>query len=267
MTASDGSPRAYGDEPGRAAEVADGVRIMGDVALGRDTIVGPNAVIGTTYDASSSRSRQTTIARGAFVGANATILSGIMVGAGAVVRPGAVVTFDVPPNAIVSGNPAAIVGYVDSEFIDSAIELSDNNELVVRAGASLRPQSVITDLRGSLTFAELNDGLPFLARRFFIVYGVPSEYVRGEHAHRTCHQLLVCVHGSCRVALDDGRERFEVLLSRPSQSLHVPPMIWATQYFFTSDAVLLVLASDPYDPNDYIRDYHEFVKARKSVEN
>ncbi|HEX9924551.1 MAG TPA: FdtA/QdtA family cupin domain-containing protein, partial [Anaerolineae bacterium] len=81
-----------------------------------------------------------------------------------------------------------------------------------------------------------------------------------EHAHRELHQFLVCIRGSCAVVLDDGQSRCEVALDRPTLGLHVPPMVWATQYKFSPDAVLLVLASDIYKADDYIRNYDEYLE-------
>jgi UDP-2-acetamido-3-amino-2,3-dideoxy-glucuronate N-acetyltransferase len=88
---------------------------------------------------------------------------------------------------------------------------------------------------------------------------VPSTDVRGAHAHRRCHQLLVCVQGSVNAVVDDGTERQEFVLDRPDVGLHMEPMIWGTQYRYSADAVLLVLASDPYDAGDYIRDHEVFL--------
>jgi dTDP-4-dehydrorhamnose 3,5-epimerase-like enzyme len=122
---------------------------------------------------------------------------------------------------------------------------------------------LIKDLRGSLTFAELDDHLPFPPRRFFLVYDVPSKDIRGEHAHRPQHQFLVCVRGSCSVVVDDGRCCAEITLDRPTLGLHVPPMVWATEYKYSPDATLLVLASGEYDAADYIRDYEVFLSAVK----
>jgi UDP-2-acetamido-3-amino-2,3-dideoxy-glucuronate N-acetyltransferase len=105
-------------------------------------------------------------------------------------------------------------------------------------------------------------------RRYFMVFDVPSEDVRGEHAHRTCHQFLLCVRGRCRVVVDNGRKRSEVELDRPNLGLYLPPMVWGIQYRHSADALLLVFASDYYDPADYIRDYGEFlsaVRARDAV--
>ena len=84
--------------------------------------------------------------------------------------------------------------------------------------------------------------------------------MRGEHAHRICHQYLVCVAGNVRVLADDGVSRLDVLLDAPNKGLHLPPMTWGTQYDYSEDAVLLVFASHAYDADEYIRDYDEFLK-------
>jgi dTDP-4-dehydrorhamnose 3,5-epimerase-like enzyme len=101
--------------------------------------------------------------------------------------------------------------------------------------------------------------LPFLPKRYFIVFDVAEGQTRGGHAHSTSHQLLICVKGSCLVALDDGKTRDEVWLDRPELALYLPPKIWATQKQFSPDAVLMVLASDLYNPEEYIKDYEEFL--------
>ena len=116
----------------------------------------------------------------------------------------------------------------------------------------------IVDLRGALSFGEHPTHLPFTPQRVFLVYDVPSKEVRGEHAHRTLHQVLVCVKGTCSVAMDDGHVRDEVDLTSPAIGLHISPMVWGVQYNYSSDAVLLVRASDTYRAGDYIRDYDEF---------
>ena len=100
--------------------------------------------------------------------------------------------------------------------------------------------------------------LPFIPQRFFTVFDVPSTYVRGSHAHIACEQLLICLKGSVRAVVDDGHVRQEFLLDRPDVGLYIGPQIWGTQYAYTSDAVLLVLASLPYDAADYIRDPEAF---------
>jgi dTDP-4-dehydrorhamnose 3,5-epimerase-like enzyme len=115
------------------------------------------------------------------------------------------------------------------------------------------------DLRGALSFTEFEKDLPFIAKRCFWVFNVPSKEVRGEHAHKQCHQFLVCVAGSVTVLLDDGVNRREVLLDSPSTGLHIAPKVWAVQYRYSKDAVMIVLASHTYDAEDYIRDYKQFL--------
>jgi dTDP-4-dehydrorhamnose 3,5-epimerase-like enzyme len=120
---------------------------------------------------------------------------------------------------------------------------------------------VAGDLRGELMAVELDGDLPFVPRRVFAVFGVPSTEVRGAHAHRRCEQVLVCVAGSVACILDDGVTRREFVLDNPRRGLHIPAMTWGTQYNYSPDAVLIVFASLPYDDADYIRDYESFVAA------
>lgn len=124
---------------------------------------------------------------------------------------------------------------------------------------------LIRDPRGSLTYAQYEGTLPFLPLRYFIVFDVGEGQTRGNHAHRTVHQLLICVKGSLLVSLDDGKTRDQVLLDRPELALYIPPKIWATQEQFSSDGVLAVLAYEAYDPDEYIRDYDEFLKLTNDI--
>lgn len=123
---------------------------------------------------------------------------------------------------------------------------------------SLHQLRFVDDMRGNLSVGEFARDIPFAPKRYFIIFDVPSREVRGEHAHRLCHQFLVCVRGSCRVLLDDGQQRREVTLDRVDLGIYMPPMVWGTQHAYSSDAMLLVFASDYYDANDYIRSYEEF---------
>ena len=116
------------------------------------------------------------------------------------------------------------------------------------------------DHRGKLAVGQTPEGLPFQVQRFFIVSNVPPGEPRGIHAHRKCHQFLVCVAGSLKAVFDDGASREVVLLDKPNLGLHMPPLTWGTQYDFSSDAVLLVLASERYDEADYIHDHQEFLE-------
>ena len=115
------------------------------------------------------------------------------------------------------------------------------------------------DHRGSLVVGELDKQLPFVVERFFFVSKVPEGEPRGIHAHKECHQFLVCVAGSVKAMVDNGQTRSVVTLDRPTLGLHMPPLTWGAQYDYSPDAVLLVLASHPYDAEDYIHDYDEFM--------
>ena len=198
------------------------------------------------------------------IGANSTLLPGITLSAKSVVRPGSVVGRSVPPGAIVEGNPAAIVGYVDAQVGPEshsrapAVAQGPQVEHLAVCGVSLHHFPVIPDLRGNLTVGEFERQIPFPPLRYFVVYGVPSREVRGEHAHRVCHQFLICLRGSCSVVADDGRQRVEVLLDAPQRGLYLPPMTWGIQYRYSADAMLMVFASHHYDAADYIREYDEF---------
>jgi hypothetical protein len=97
-----------------------------------------------------------------------------------------------------------------------------------------------------------------------MVFDVPSKETRGEHAHLSCEQFLICVRGSCRLLADDGIDRAEILLDSPDSGVYLPAMTWGVQYKYSEDAVLLVFASHYYDASDYIRDYSDFLKLVES---
>ena len=131
-------------------------------------------------------------------------------------------------------------------------------------GVTLHHLRDVKDARGDLSAGEVGRDIPFEIQRYFLVYGVPSLEQRGEHAHRACHQFLVAVTGSLHVIADDGVNREEFVLDAPSKGLYLPPMVWGIQYRHTADAVLMVLASQPYDAADYIRDYQDFLAAARA---
>ena len=126
-------------------------------------------------------------------------------------------------------------------------------------GVGLRRIRSAVDLRGSLVAADFSSDLPFVPRRAFTVFDVPTKDVRGEHAHHKCEQFLLCLVGSVSCVVDNGQMRQEFRLDRPDIGLYMPPMTWGTQYNYSPDAVLLVFASHEYDGADYIRDYDEFI--------
>ena len=250
-----------GAEVGDRVTLKCGVQLWEGVTLEDDVFVGPNATFSNDPYPRSKRPpasyARTLVRHGASIGANATILPGITIGSEAMIGAGAVVTRDVPARAVVMGNPGYVTGYMDYEERPRAPSPSQNVSQLV-GGAMLYRLPRITDYRGDLSFAELNQSLPFPVSRYFLVFGVPSREIRGEHAHRSLHQYLVAVHGSCAVRLSDGDRSEEIALDRPECALHVPPMVWTTQYKYSPDAVLLVLASDVYREADYIRDFEEY---------
>ena len=208
------------------------------------------------------------------IDAGAVIGEDVTIGRGAWVRAGAVVLRSIPPNAIVEGNPAQVVGYVNRASNDQRpdprlIDVQSLGELARPArvplavgGSALFLMRRVSDARGSLTVGEVPTEVPFSPARYFAVFGVPSIELRGEHAHKLCQQFLICIHGSCRVLLDDGERRCEVTLDRPDMGVFMPEMIWGTQYRYSPDAVLLVFASRPYEAEDYLRTYDDFLAER-----
>jgi UDP-2-acetamido-3-amino-2,3-dideoxy-glucuronate N-acetyltransferase len=249
------------------AVLADDCIVAAGAYVGRRTCIEPGATVGphaVLLDAAADGSG-VVLRRGAAVGANATIYPGVTIGSHAVVRPGAVVARSVPPGAIVEGHPAAIVGYVDTQAAPvAALTVPSRREATVEslpvAGVTLHHFPVVPDLRGNLTIGEFDQQVPFMPQRYFMVYGVPNREIRGEHAHRECHQFLICVRGNCAVVADDGRSRVETVLDAPHRGLYLPPMTWGIQYKYTADAMLLVFASHAYDPADYIREYDAFLR-------
>lgn len=253
---------------GDRVTIKSGVQLWDGLRIGNDVFIGPNASFANDR---FPRSRQkpdefmvTTIHDGASIGAGAVVLPGVTIGSNAMVAAGAVVTRSVPPNAVVVGNPAKIVGYVDairdakSGVIETQPDLGITSTQI--KGVNLHRLPKIHDMRGSLSVGEFERSIPFSTKRYFMVFDVPSLETRGEHAHKECHQFLICVHGSCAVVADDGISRQEFLLNRPDIGIHLPPLTWGIQYKYSADAVLLVFASHYYDAADYIRDYSEFCK-------
>lgn len=252
------------------ATLEQGVRIDGftqvwpGVHLETGVHVGPGVTLERAPDGAPA---EIVFGAASQVGAGATIRRGVRIGAGAVVEAGTLVGQAVPPYAIVSGVPARITGYVEkspgagNRHWHKQAEFPEQ-QAVVRLGVgdvTLHRTKMVRDPRGDLSVGEFPKDIPFDAKRYFLVFNVPSEKTRGEHAHHKCHQFLLCVKGSCAVVVDDGHDRCEVLLESPDMGIYLPPLTWGIQYKYSSDAVLLVFTSDYYEADDYIRDYAEFV--------
>lgn len=253
---------------GNRVTVKCGVSIWDGVTVDDDVFIGPSVAF--TND-KFPRSRQwpdeyraTHICKGASIGANATILP-VRVGEHAMVGAGAVVTKDIPPYAIVVGNPARIVGYVGAQSMGDPAMKKASGQVVGATGAMMYEIPYFGDARGDLNVMEFEKLLPFPVMRMFYTYNVGSTDVRGEHAHKVCEQFLVAVHGSLNVIVDDGERRDEFVLDSPSRGLHLPAGCWGIEYKHSVDCVLLVLASRPYENDDYIRDYNQFIRYKKGL--
>lgn len=261
---------------GNDVTIKSGVQLWDGLRIEDGVFIGPNV---TFTNDRFPRSKvypetflETVVGAGASIGANATILPGVQIGSGAMIGAGTVVTKNVPPNAIIVGNPGEITGYVSTISASNEPKLHfdavglNTTDLYLGVGkCRLYELPLVPDIRGSLSVAEYDKQIPFVPKRCFWVFNVPSRETRGEHAHKELHQYLICINGSVNVVLDDGMCRKEIVLDQPNLGLHIPPLVWGIQYKYSSDAVLLVLASDAYDANDYLRDYEEFLNYVRKV--
>lgn len=116
------------------------------------------------------------------------------------------------------------------------------------------------DERGQLVALEEFKDIPFEIKRVYYMYDTAKNVTRGYHAHKNLKQILICIHGSCKIRLDNGKEKKVVPLEKPYEGLYVDNNMWREMYDFSDDAVLMVLASEFYNEDDYIRDYDEFLK-------
>ncbi len=116
------------------------------------------------------------------------------------------------------------------------------------------------DNRGQLVALEGLKDIPFQIKRVYYMYDTAKGVHRGFHAHKSLEQILICIHGTCKILLDNGVEKKIVPLEKPYEGLYIANDMWREMYDFSPDAVLMVLASQVYDENDYIRDYNEFLK-------
>ena len=116
------------------------------------------------------------------------------------------------------------------------------------------------DDRGQLVALEEGNDIPFHIKRVYYMYDTKIGVRRGGHAHRNLEQILVCIHGNCIVHLDNGIETKEVSLEKPYEGLYIGSNMWREMYNFSTDAVLMVFASEIYDESDYVRDYNKFLE-------
>ena len=242
-------------------------QLWAGVHLQAGTRLGPGVTLERSA-VSEDHESSTTFGTNCNVGAGVIVHQGVSIGEGVVITPGSVVAQNLPPYAIASGSPARVIGYVENLPIQGTLQQwpihiefpVDNAVTHIGVGeVTLHRCKLVRDPRGDLSVGEFPQDIPFDPKRFFLVFNVPSEKTRGEHAHHHCHQFLICVKGSCSVVVDDGLSRCEVKLDSPDLGIHLPPLTWGIQYKYSTDAVLLVFTSDYYDVSDYIRNYSDFV--------
>ena len=123
------------------------------------------------------------------------------------------------------------------------------------------------DERGQLVALEEYKDIPFEFKRVYYIYDTVAGVRRGLHAHKSLEQILICIHGSCKVLLDNGKEKKIISLEKPYEGLYIANDMWREMYDFSPDAVLMVLASDYYNEADYIRNYDEFLQFVKNKES
>lgn len=254
---------------GNYVTIGNGCQLLTNLQIADNVTIGPNAIFILEDPGSFHNEEKSTVAADVCIGGNCTILSGTKIGRGARIKPGTVVAKDVPAKAIVEGNPGYIIGYITSETLSPSRhrssrqhekESSWTTRTTSLPNVTLQRFKSISDLRGSLAVGNFMDNIPFQPKRFFFTYDVPGKHVRGEHAHKKCHQFLISVSGEIAILVDNGKDSEELILDSPNIGLYLPPKIWSVQYKYSKDARLLVFASNEYDPDDYIRDYEEFLE-------
>lgn len=253
-------------EIGSGTRLGAGITLTGSVRIGRNCHLEAGVCMSEGPVPSAAG---LTIGDRVWIGASSVLSKGLTIESGSCILAGTLITRRVPPNAIVQGSPASILGYVDTPRLGHAqieptalVSETTGAQQTTVPGVLLYRFPRIRDLRGDLIVGEFERSAPFRPKRYFVVFDVPSAETRGEHAHKVCEQFLICVHGTVSVVVDDGRRREEHVLNSPNLGLYVPGMIWGLQYKHSRDGVLLVFTSHYYDPDDYIRDYGEFLAAK-----
>lgn len=243
-----------------------GVQLWDALRVENDVFIGPNVTFTNDKYARSKqypeKYQETYMEEGCSIGANATILPGIRIGAKAIVGAGSVVTHDVPPYAIVTGNPARIEGYISTYAEDQKLAITQANQVdrstTYESGVQLIELGHLEDLRGNLTVGEVDKELPFIPKRIYTMSDVPSKHVRGAYSLKSCHRFIVCMNESVQIVCDNGKYRHQICLDTPTVGLYVPNLIWTSFYKFSKDTILTVLASNTYSSDDYLRDYAQF---------
>ena len=251
---------------GARSTLVAGIKLVGDVQIGEDCYLDANvSTTSATTEDTATRARPTVVGARTRVGAGAVLTPGVRIGTDAWVDGDSVVVRDVPAHAIVRGNPGIVVGFQGpsrraADLLEKIVDPRATGVVDCNvAGVKLYRFPRITDRRGSLSFGEFGRNIPFTPKRYFLVFDVPQDELRGGHAHATCEELIFCIGGSVAVVVDDGKLREEFVLDSPDLGLFLPARVWSVQYKYSVGAVLVVLTSLYFDPEDYIHTYEDFV--------
>jgi len=132
--------------------------------------------------------------------------------------------------------------------------------MVKNSKTIILPQ-IVDGIDGTISVAEYRNHIPFPIKRVYYIYGlINPDAIRGKHAHKNLEQVLFCINGTCEISLDDGEKSQTVVLHKPNVGLYLGKELWVTMKEFSDNCILLVLASDIYEEDDYIRDYDEFIR-------
>lgn len=234
-----------------------GVQVWSGITIEDDVFVGPNVSFCNDLFPRSKIWREpvgTVLEKGSSIGAGAVLLPGISVGANSMIGAGSVVTKSVPPNVVVCGNPARIISSINAQGREpkSYDAARVDSPLILKS-------KVVEDLRGSLCVTEFAESIPFNPVRSYVVFDVPNEQIRGEHAHKKCEEYLICIKGSVDVLCDDGITEWTAHL-KGGDAIYLKPLIWRELKNYRNDAIVCVLSSRPYEADDYIKNYSDFVR-------
>lgn len=245
-----------------------GVQLWDGIRLEDDVFIGPNATFtNDIYPRSKAYPMTfpiTVVEQGASIGANATILPGVRIGARAMIGAGAVVTRDVAPDSVMVGNPARAVRDSD-EKTDQALVSEVKHWRGIEDCRQIELKS-FTDDRGTLLPIEGARDIPFYSKRLFIITDVPTGVGRGAHANLLSDQFILPLSGGLSVRVHDGACEATYVLDRPDVGLLVPATVWNDLFNFLPGTVTVVLASDHYAGNQYIRDFATYETIRKGRE-